>query len=82
MNDTMPINDALTALDLTEGELEALATLVGVRTLGDLRAVLERGDVIDEALAMLLRVAIETPDMLSEYRKSVHVKRTTGKAVA
>lgn len=74
MNDTTPINEALDALDLTADERSACQSLVGVRTLGDLRVVIERGNILDEALAMLLRVAIETPDMLAEYRKSVHVK--------
>lgn len=82
VNDTTPIMTALAVLDLTDDEKLAVVALVGVRTLGDLRVVLERGDILDEAFAMLLRVAIETPDMLSEYRKSVMVKRRAGKSEA
>lgn len=53
-----PIADALLALrdagGLTVGDCRGLADLVGVRTLGDLQVVLERGEV-EEKLARKLR---------------------------
>lgn len=54
MNDTMPIADACAALKLSESDTAAVCALVAVRTLGDLRAVLERGEV-DAALAKRLQ---------------------------
>lgn len=45
MNDTTPIADALAALDLSPDERAAVLALPAVRTLGDLRVVLERGEV-------------------------------------
>lgn len=56
--DPTPIADALLVLRdvgaLTVAECGALATVVGVRTLGDLRTVLDRGE-IEEKLEKKLR---------------------------
>lgn len=54
--DPMPIADALLQLRplLTPVDCEALGNLSGVRTLGDLRTVLERGEV-EGALGKKLR---------------------------
>ena len=56
MNDTTAIQDALKELSLTADERAACAALVGVRTLGDLKAVLERGEVGKELAAKLRKV--------------------------
>ena len=45
MADSTPIADACKALKLSQADTEAVCTLVGVRTLGDLRVVLTRGEV-------------------------------------
>lgn len=74
MNDTLPIMNALAVLDLTDDEKLTVVALPGVRTLGDLRTVIERGDIADKALSMILNVAIETPDMLAEYRRAIRGK--------
>ena len=59
--DSTPIADALLALrdagGLTVADCGVLAGLVGVRTLGDLRTVLDRGEV-EEKLARKLRKAL------------------------
>ena len=50
-----PIDEAVQALDLTEAERAAILTLSGVRTLGDLATVLERGDIEDKKLVAKLK---------------------------
>jgi hypothetical protein len=57
MNDTTPIEEAAQALGLSEEDSAAVLSLVGVRTLGDLRVVLERGEV-EKALAATLKKAL------------------------
>lgn len=53
-----PIGDwATKQKDLTEDERASLASLPGVRTLGDLRVVIDRGEV-DKALAAKLKKAL------------------------
>ena len=49
-----PIHEALAALALTEAERAACVALTGVRTLGDLAVVLERGEV-ESVLAKKLK---------------------------
>ena len=56
MNDTTPIQEALKALPLTPDERAAVVALPGVRTLGDLVVVLERGDVPKELAAKIRKV--------------------------
>ena len=55
-----PIADALLTLrdagGLTAGDCRALADLVGVRTLGDLQTVLDRGEVEGKLGAKLRKV--------------------------
>lgn len=45
MDDTTPIGEACDALGLSAADRTAILSLVGVRTLGDLRVVLDRGEV-------------------------------------
>lgn len=54
---TQPIDEAAKALKLGKEDSEAVCALVGVRTLGDLLVVLERGEV-DKALAAKLKKAL------------------------
>lgn len=54
-----PVADALVALrgagGLSAADCEGLGNLVGVRTLGDLQTVLERGEIADKKLEKKLR---------------------------
>lgn len=59
MNDTTPIAEACDALGLDTAERLAVISLVGVRTLGDLRVVLERGEV-EKALEKKLRKVLDS----------------------
>lgn len=54
---TQPIDEAAKALRLTKEDSEAVCALVGVRTLGDLLVVLERGEV-EKALAGRIKKAL------------------------
>lgn len=58
INDTTPIGEACDALGLSADDRAAVLSLVAVRTLGDLRVVLERGEVPKE-LAAKLRKALK-----------------------
>ena len=58
MNHGTPIDEALALLPLSDDDRAACAALVGVRTLGDLVAVLERGEV-EKALAAKLKKALK-----------------------
>lgn len=53
----MPITEAVKALSLSEDDRAVVLSLVGVRTLGDLRVILERGEV-EKALAQKLKKAL------------------------
>lgn len=52
-NDTTPIAEACDELRLGKEERTAVLSLIAVRTLGDLRTVLERGEVPKELAAKL-----------------------------
>ena len=54
---TQPIDEAAKALKLGKEDSAAVCSLVGVRTLGDLLVVLERGEV-DKALAGRIKKAL------------------------
>lgn len=56
--DSTPIEEAGQALKLSAADRETIVALPGVRTLGDLRAVLERGEV-EKALAAKLKKTIK-----------------------
>lgn len=56
VNDTTPIELAITALRLDAEDRAAVLVLPGVRTLGDLRVVLDRGDAPKELAAKLRKV--------------------------
>ena len=58
MNHGTPIDEALQALPLSDAEREACTALAGVRTLGDLLIVLERGE-IESKLAAKLKKALK-----------------------
>lgn len=55
--DSTPIQDVVQVLNLDTDEGEAVLSLSGVRTLGDLRVVIERGEV-EKALAAKLKKAL------------------------
>lgn len=56
VNDTTPIELAITALRLDAEDRAAVLTLPGVRTFGDLRVVLDRGDAPKELAVKLKKV--------------------------
>lgn len=56
MDDTTPIREACDELRLTAEERLAVIALVAVRTLGDLKVVLERGEVPKDLAAKLRKV--------------------------
>ena len=56
MNDTTPIAIAVDDLKLDKDERLAVISMIAVRTLGDLRVVLERGEVPKELAAKLKKV--------------------------
>ncbi len=56
-NHGQPIDEAVKALKLGKEDSEAVCSLSGVRTLGDLLTVLERGKV-DKILADKIRKAL------------------------
>lgn len=56
MNDTTPIREACDELRLSAEDRAAVVSLIAVRTLGDLRVVLERGEVPKELAAKLRKV--------------------------
>lgn len=57
MNDTTPIGEVVECLGLSPEDGAAVLSLVAVRTLGDLRVVLERGEV-EKTLAAKLKKAL------------------------
>lgn len=58
MNHGTPIDEAVKAMELSDTDSAVILALPGVRTLGDLVVVLERGDV-EAKLAARLRKALQ-----------------------